>query len=87
MPTITANGVDLFYDLRGPADAPVVAFANSIGSTLEMWDAQAAALAGRYRCLRYDARGHGRSATVDASACWRRWASAGRMSSASRSAA
>src|SRR5919206_3972938 len=65
MPLIPANGVELFYDLTGPDDAPVVAFSNSIGSTIEMWDAQARALAGRYRCLRYDARGHGRSEVVD----------------------
>jgi 3-oxoadipate enol-lactonase / 4-carboxymuconolactone decarboxylase len=66
MPTIRANGVDLFYDLAGPEDAPVVAFSNSLGTTLEMWDAQARALAGPYRCLRYDTRGHGRSQVLDA---------------------
>lgn len=65
MPLISANGTQLFYDLSGPPDAPVVVFANSIGATLEMWDAQARALAGRYQVLRYDARGHGRSPVVD----------------------
>jgi 3-oxoadipate enol-lactonase/4-carboxymuconolactone decarboxylase len=65
MPQVRANGVELFYDLAGPEGAPVVAFSNSIGSTIEMWDPQARALAGRYRCLRYDARGHGRSEVVD----------------------
>jgi 3-oxoadipate enol-lactonase / 4-carboxymuconolactone decarboxylase len=68
MPLVKANGVDLFYELSGPDGAPPVVFSNSIGSTLEMWDAQVAALAGRYRCLRYDTRGHGRSDTVDATA-------------------
>ncbi len=61
MPLIEANGTQLFYDLTGPAAAPVVAFSNSLGTTLEMWDAQVRALASRYRCLRYDTRGHGRS--------------------------
>ncbi len=60
-----ANGTELFYDLAGPEGAPVVAFSNSIGATLEMWDAQARALADRYRVLRYDARGHGRSPVLD----------------------
>ena len=59
-----ANGTTLFHDLRGPDGAPVVAFSNSIGTTLEMWDAQAAALSQRFRVLRYDTRGHGRSPTV-----------------------
>jgi 3-oxoadipate enol-lactonase/4-carboxymuconolactone decarboxylase len=31
-----------------------------------MWDAQVRALAGRYKCLRYDVRGHGRSVVTDA---------------------
>ena len=61
MPLIQANGVQLFYDLTGPAAAPVLVFSNSLGTTLEMWDAQVRALASRYRCLRYDTRGHGRS--------------------------
>ena len=62
MPMITAaNGTELFYDLRGPAGAPVVAFSNSLGTTYRMWDAQAAALTGLYRVLQYDTRGHGGS--------------------------
>lgn len=66
MPVIKiANGTELFFDLTGPADAPVVAFSNSLGTTLEMWDGQAEALAGRYRVLRYDTRGHGRSQLID----------------------
>lgn len=65
MPLIAANGTQLFYDLQGPEDAPVIAFSNSIGTTVEMWDAQAQALAGRYRVLRYDTRGHARSPVLD----------------------
>jgi pimeloyl-ACP methyl ester carboxylesterase len=65
MPLITANDVDLYYELTGPEGAPVVAFSNSIGSTLEMWDAQVDALSDHYRCLRYDTRGHGRSRVVE----------------------
>lgn len=48
-------------DLQGPEGAPVLVFSNSLGTTLEMWDAQARSLAGRYRVLRYDTRGHGGS--------------------------
>jgi 3-oxoadipate enol-lactonase/4-carboxymuconolactone decarboxylase len=66
MPVLrTAAGIDLFFDLSGPPDAPVVAFSNSLGCQLEMWDAQVAALSDRYRILRYDTRGHGRSKSYD----------------------
>jgi 3-oxoadipate enol-lactonase len=66
MPHIRANGIELFYELSGPEGAPVIVFSNSLGTTLAMWDAQAAALSDRFRCLRYDTRGHGRSQVVDA---------------------
>ena len=65
MPKIDVGGVGLNYELSGPEGAPVVAFSNSLGTTLAMWDAQAAALSGSFRCLRYDTRGHGRSDLVD----------------------
>lgn len=61
MPKIQANGIQLYYTLAGPADAPLVMLSNSLGTRLEMWDAQVPALAERYRVLRYDSRGHGRS--------------------------
>jgi 3-oxoadipate enol-lactonase/4-carboxymuconolactone decarboxylase len=63
---VSINGVELAYDLTGPAGAPVVAFSNSLGSAIDMWDAIVPTLAGRYRCLRYDTRGHGRSGTSGA---------------------
>lgn len=66
MPVLkTPSGVHLFFDLMGLQDAPVVVFSNSLGTALEMWDRQAEALAGRYRVLRYDTRGHGRSEVID----------------------
>jgi 3-oxoadipate enol-lactonase/4-carboxymuconolactone decarboxylase len=65
MPKIVANGVELFYDLTGPEGAPVVVFSNSLSGTVEIWDDVVPAIAGSYRCLRYDMRGHGRSGTCD----------------------
>jgi 3-oxoadipate enol-lactonase / 4-carboxymuconolactone decarboxylase len=53
--------VALHYLLEGRGDAPVLVLANSLGTTLRMWDRQAAALSGRFRLLRYDHRGHGGS--------------------------
>jgi 3-oxoadipate enol-lactonase len=61
MPKIQANGIQLYYELAGPAEAPVVMLSNSLGTRLEMWDPQMQALTERYRVLRYDSRGHGRS--------------------------
>lgn len=63
MPTIEIRGLRFNYRLEGPEGAPVVAFSNSLGTTLAMWDAQAEALSGRFRCLRYDTRGHGGTET------------------------
>ena len=65
MPKIQANGIQLHYELAGPADAPVVMLSNSLGTRLEMWDPQMQALTERYRVLRYDSRGHGRSEAPD----------------------
>lgn len=65
MPKIAVAGLDLRYALDGPEGAPVVAFSNSLGATLEMWDALLPVLAGRYRTLRYDTRGHGGSESRD----------------------
>jgi 3-oxoadipate enol-lactonase len=63
MPLADVNGVSLHYEItQGPPGAPVVLFSNSLGTTLEVWDAQVAALAAHgLRVLRYDTRGHGRS--------------------------
>ena len=47
--------------IEGPDDAPAVLFASSLGTTHAMWDDQAAALAGDFRVVRYDHRGHGGS--------------------------
>ena len=56
---ITANGISIHYTLNGPASAPVVTLSHSLATNLAMWEPQAAALAARYRVLRYDTRGHG----------------------------
>ncbi len=52
---------ELHHTFAGPEGAEVVVLSNSLGTTLEMWDAQAGVLARSRRVLRYDMRGHGRS--------------------------
>lgn len=59
MAFVRAGGLVVHCDLMGPTGAPVVLLSNSLGTNFHVWDAQAAALAGRFRVLRYDMRGHG----------------------------
>jgi 3-oxoadipate enol-lactonase len=49
------------YRLDGPAEAPVLVLSNSLGTDMSMWDDLLPALVDRFRVLRYDQRGHGRS--------------------------
>jgi 3-oxoadipate enol-lactonase len=64
MPPMTT--VELHHTFAGPQDAGVVVLSNSLGTTLAMWEPQAAALARDHRVLRYDLRGHGRSPVPEA---------------------
>ncbi|VVO86793.1 3-oxoadipate enol-lactonase 2 [Pseudomonas fluorescens] len=52
---------ELHYQLDGPANAPVLVLSNSLGTDLQMWDAQIAAFSKHFRVLRFDTRGHGKS--------------------------
>lgn len=54
---------DLHTVLDGPADAPVLVLGPSLGTTLGLFDAQVAELAGNYRIVRFDLPGHGGSPT------------------------
>jgi 3-oxoadipate enol-lactonase len=53
--------VELAHRVDGPEDAPAVLLSPSLGTTWEMWDELAAELLPRYRVVRFDTRGHGRS--------------------------
>jgi 3-oxoadipate enol-lactonase len=57
------NGVVLHYELSGSRVLPLIVFSNSLGTDLRIWDLVVERLAGRYRMLRYDKRGHGLSET------------------------
>ncbi|MCB1746255.1 MAG: 3-oxoadipate enol-lactonase [Gammaproteobacteria bacterium] len=63
MPNALINGLALHYEVSGPDDGRALLLSNSLASDLHMWDAQVDALhAAGFRVLRYDNRGHGRSA-------------------------
>jgi len=61
MPLLEANGLKIHHALSGDASAPVVVLSNSLGTNFTMWDLQAPVLEKRFRLLRYDTRGHGRT--------------------------
>jgi 3-oxoadipate enol-lactonase len=58
---ISANGINMNFELSGKQDAPVVVLSHSLASSLAMWDPQMEALEPHYRVLRYDTRGHGKT--------------------------
>lgn len=62
--SINVNGADIAYRFDGPARGRVVLLSNSLMSNYDMWDWTVPALSDRYRVLRYDTRGHGRSGTT-----------------------
>ncbi|WP_395382622.1 alpha/beta fold hydrolase [Mesorhizobium sp. UC22_110] len=49
------------HRIDGTADLPVLILANSIATTLHMWDGQIAELSQHFQVIRYDYRGHGGS--------------------------
>ncbi|MCQ8781897.1 alpha/beta fold hydrolase [Mangrovibrevibacter kandeliae] len=60
--TVAVPGTEIFCRIDGAgADAPWIVFSNSLVTDLTIWDAQVEALQDRFRILRYDQRGHGRT--------------------------
>jgi pimeloyl-ACP methyl ester carboxylesterase len=58
----TTDGVRLVGDDQGSPDAAPILLLHGLSSNLLWWDPVAARLARRHRVVRYDQRGHGRSA-------------------------
>jgi 3-oxoadipate enol-lactonase len=57
---ISANGIDINYVIEG--EGPWLSMSHSLACNLHMWDEEARRLSRRYKVLRYDTRGHGKSA-------------------------
>ncbi|RSM41571.1 3-oxoadipate enol-lactonase [Actinoplanes sp. ATCC 53533] len=55
------SAVSVHHRVDGPPGAPALLLINSLGADLSMWEPQIPALSARFRVIRYDARGHGRS--------------------------
>ena len=64
---INRDGVTLNARVDGPEDtaAPTIMFANSLGTTLHLWDPILPLLPAGLRIVRYDMRGHGLSDAPD----------------------
>jgi 3-oxoadipate enol-lactonase len=55
------NGIRLNYEVEGQSAGPAVVLHHPLATNLGTWDELTAALAPRYRVVRFDARGHGES--------------------------
>jgi len=66
MPLININGTTLFVQIDGPEGAPWLICSNSLGATHRMWSPQMDLFTRHHRVLRYDTRGHGKSAAPTA---------------------
>lgn len=62
MQALTRPFGPLHLQIDGPAHAPAVVFANSLGTDLRLWDRVLPLLPQGLRYVRYDKRGHGLSA-------------------------
>ena len=65
MPTVETRAARIYYEFTGDRNAQVLVLANSLGSSLRMWDKVLPALRPHFRILRYDMRGHGQSSVPE----------------------
>ncbi len=57
MPKITANGIEIYYELHGPPDGEVLVLSNGVLMSTASWVYQVPALSRHCRLLLYDCRG------------------------------
>jgi 3-oxoadipate enol-lactonase len=61
MPEVENEGARIWYTVDGRDDAPAVLLLHSLGTSHALWDEQLPGLVDRFRLIRYDMRGHGKS--------------------------
>lgn len=57
MPKVKSNGIDIYYELLGPADADVLVLSNGILMGTASWAFQTPVFSKKHRLLLYDCRG------------------------------
>ena len=68
MPYAIINEVKCYYEYEDFGQSETLVFSNSLGTDLSMWEKQVDILSHHFNILRYDTRGHGRSAVVEEAA-------------------
>ena len=70
MPNIKANGIDIYFEESGPADAPVILLVMGLGTQMIAWpeDLIQGLVAQGYRVIHYDNRDVGLSQRMDGAA-------------------
>ena len=58
---VSVGKFELNCEIEGSEGAPWITFSHALGNNLSLWDDQVALLKDRFRILRYDNRGHGKS--------------------------
>jgi pimeloyl-ACP methyl ester carboxylesterase len=57
----SVDGTELAVNVVGPAEVPTVVMVHGLSGDLTLWHYQWKHFSGRYRCVLFDQRGHGRS--------------------------
>jgi 3-oxoadipate enol-lactonase len=63
MPFVELGELQTCYEMTG-RERPVLVLSNSLGTNFSMWEPQMSQFDQRFRVLRYDTRGHGRSSVI-----------------------
>lgn len=62
---VSVKGVDIATSVDGEPGRPWIVLSNSLSADDTSWDNQLSLLTQRFRVLRYDTRGHGRSSAPE----------------------
>jgi 3-oxoadipate enol-lactonase len=60
---VNVNGIEINYEIEG--NGPWLTMSHSLACDLHMWDPQMPVLKGKFKVLRFDTRGHGKSSAPE----------------------